>query len=49
MSAINVHLTIGQIRIQSIILNDFEKEGKIIIVGGLNDIETGLVFFYDEK
>ncbi len=49
VSAINVHLTISQIRIQSIILDDLEKEGKIIIVGGLYDIETGLVFFYDKK
>ncbi len=47
VSAINVDLTICQIRKQSIILDDLEKEGKIIIVGGIYDIETGLVSFYD--
>lgn len=47
VSVINVHLTIGQIRKQSNILDDLEKGGKIIIVGGLYDIETGSVFFYD--
>ncbi|MBW8333217.1 MAG: hypothetical protein K0M40_14420 [Prolixibacteraceae bacterium] len=47
VSAINVHLTIGQIRKQSNILDSLEKEGKIVIVGGLYDIETGIVSFYD--
>jgi len=47
VSVINVDLTICQIRKQSIILDDLEKEGKIIIVGGIYDIETGLVSFYD--
>ena len=49
VSAINVHLTIGQIRKQSNILDDLEKEGKIIIVGGLYNIETGAVSFYDNR
>ncbi len=47
VSAINVHLTIGQIRKQSNILDNLEKEGKIVIVGGLYDIENGTVSFYD--
>lgn len=47
VSIINVHLTISQIRKQSLILDDLEKEGNIIIVGGLYDIETGTVSFYD--
>ncbi len=47
VSAINVNLTIGQIRKQSSILADLEKEGKITIVGGLYNIETGTVSFYD--
>jgi len=47
VSAINVNLTISQIRKQSSILVDLEKEGKIIIVGGLYNIETGMVYFYD--
>ncbi|MEL7587958.1 MAG: carbonic anhydrase family protein [Prolixibacteraceae bacterium] len=48
VSAINVNLTISQIRKQSNILDNLEKEGKIIIVGGLYDIETGLVSFYEK-
>ncbi|MEK7720692.1 MAG: carbonic anhydrase family protein [Bacteroidota bacterium] len=47
VSIINVHLTISQIRKQSLILDNLEKDGKIIIVGGLYDIETGAVSFYD--
>lgn len=47
VSAINVHLTIGQIRQKSVLLCDLEKEGKIIIVGGIYNIETGEVSFYE--
>ena len=47
VSAINVNLTIGQIRKQSSILADLEKEGKITIVGGLYNIETGEVIFFE--
>ncbi len=47
VSAINVNLTISQIRKQSNILDNLEKEGKIIIVGGLYNIETGTVSFYE--
>ena len=47
VSAINVRMVIDQIRKQSAILYDLEKEGKIIIVGGLYDIETGEVSFFD--
>jgi len=47
VSIINIHLTISQIRKQSLILDNLEKDGKIIIVGGLYDIETGAVSFYD--
>ena len=47
VSAINVNLTINQIRKQSNILVDLEKEGTIIIVGGLYNIETGEVTFFE--
>lgn len=47
VSTINVHLTISQIRKQSNILDILEKEGKIIIVGGLYNIETGEVIFFE--
>lgn len=46
VSEINVHVTMSQIRHQSSILHDLEKEGKIIIVGGLYDIDTGAVSFF---
>jgi carbonic anhydrase len=36
-----------QIRKKSPLLRDLEKEGKILIVGGFYDIETGEVSFYD--
>jgi carbonic anhydrase len=39
--------SINQIRKQSNILDDLKKEGKIIIVGGLYDIETGEVTFFE--
>lgn len=48
VSAINVHLTLSQIRKKSLTLANLEKEGKIIIVGGLYNIETGEVKFYED-
>ncbi len=47
VSEINVHYTIEQIRQKSPLLYDLEKEGKILIVGGYYDIETGEVSFYE--
>ena len=49
VSEINVHLTMGQIRKKSSLLHDLEKEGKIMIIGGLYDIETGEVSFYEHE
>jgi carbonic anhydrase len=43
----NVLLTIHQIRKQSLIIETFERQGKIKIVGGLYDVETGKVVFYE--
>jgi carbonic anhydrase len=48
VSEINVHLVMAQIRKQSPILHDLEKDGKILIVGGLYDIDTGTVSFYED-
>ncbi|GAA4431721.1 carbonic anhydrase family protein [Pontibacter saemangeumensis] len=42
----NVHLAIEQIRKQSPILTDMEREGEIRIIGGMYDVETGRVDFY---
>lgn len=48
VSEINVHLTMAQIRKQSHILRELEKDGKILIIGGLYDIDTGAVSFFEE-
>lgn len=47
VSANNVYLTISEIRRQSPILANLEAEGKIIITGGIYDIETGAVSFFE--
>ena len=44
----NVLQTLQDIRQKSSTLADFEKAGKIIIVGAVYDIETGLVSLLDE-
>lgn len=47
VSEINVHFTMEQIRKKSPLLRNLEEEGKILIVGGFYDIETGEVSFYE--
>lgn len=44
----NVHLTIDRIRKESQILADMEKNGEIKIVGGMYDVETGKVTFFED-
>lgn len=46
VSKINVELAINKIRQKSPILLDLEKEGKIMITGGIYDVETGEVSFF---
>tara|TARA_R110000868_G_scaffold290572_1_gene550765 strand:+ start:285 stop:911 length:627 start_codon:yes stop_codon:yes gene_type:complete len=46
VSAKNVLLTINNIRKQSPILNDMEKNKEIMIIGAMYDISTGEVDFY---
>ncbi|MDX9852200.1 MAG: carbonic anhydrase family protein [Tenuifilaceae bacterium] len=43
----NVMLTISQVRAQSPVLKDLEQQGKILIVGGIYNIDTGEVTFID--
>lgn len=43
----NVFLVVKQIRAQSEILNELEQTGKIKIIGGIHDIDTGKVTFYE--
>ncbi|HSH20170.1 MAG TPA: carbonic anhydrase family protein [Draconibacterium sp.] len=47
VSALNVHISMAQIREKSELLRELEEQGKIMIVGGLYDIETGEVSFFD--
>jgi carbonic anhydrase len=46
VAELNIHHTIDRIRTESAIIAGMEKEGKIKIVGGLYNIETGVVEFY---
>ena len=47
VAKVNVELAIENIRNQSVILRDMEKEGSIKIVGAMYDLSTGGVTFYD--
>lgn len=47
VTEINVSLTIERIRRESPIIAELEQEGHIKIVGGLYDVETGAVDFYE--
>jgi carbonic anhydrase len=47
VTELNVQLTIERIRKESSIIANLENEGKIKIVGGLYDVETGIVKFYE--
>ena len=43
----NVDLAVDAIRERSEVLRDLEADGQIQIVGGMYDIESGAVEFYD--
>jgi carbonic anhydrase len=44
---LNVSLTIDRIRRESAIISDLESEGAIKIVGGMYDVQTGKVKFFE--
>jgi len=44
----NVHLTIDEIRAKSPIIKEMEQKGEIKIVGGVYDMKTGKVNFFNE-
>jgi carbonic anhydrase len=48
VSVNNIKLTIQQIREKSEILNDLEEKNEIMILGGIYDIETGKVTFFEK-
>jgi len=43
----NVTLTVQKVKEQSPLLREMEQSGKIKIIGGLYDLETGIVRFYE--
>lgn len=43
----NITLTVQQIKEQSPLLREMEQTGEIKIIGGLYDLETGIVKFYE--
>lgn len=45
----NVHLNVLKVREQSSILNKMEQSNQIKIIGGLHDIDTGKVTFYENS
>lgn len=47
VTEINVHLTMERIRRESPIIAELEQQGAIKIVGGLYNVETGIVNFYE--
>lgn len=47
VAEMNVHLALENIRAQSKILSDMETTGEIAIVGGMYDLSTGGVTFFD--
>lgn len=47
VSEINVQLTMEQVRQKSTLLRNLEKDGKIMIIGGFYEIDTGEVSFYE--
>ncbi len=48
VAALNVNFSIEQIRNESPILAEMEKNGEIKIVGGIYDVSTGTVDFFEE-
>ncbi len=47
VAAKNVDLTIARVRRESPVLKELEEDGDIKIIGGMYDIATGAVEFYN--
>jgi len=48
VSESNIKNTVAQIRLQSPVLNEMEDNGEIKIIGGLYDMDNGVVSFYKD-
>ncbi len=44
---LNIRLTIDRIRKESPIIHELEQEGNVKIIGGMYDVETGIVDFFE--
>lgn len=49
VAAKNVQLTIDKILADSEVLAEMQHKGEIKIIGGMYDIQTGVVAFYEEN
>ena len=49
VASLNVKLTLQQILKKSSILNDMIEQGEIAIIGGMYNVETGKVIFYENR
>jgi carbonic anhydrase len=47
VATINVHHTMNRIRKESPIIKELEESGEIKIIGGMYDVESGVVEFYE--
>ena len=48
VATLNVHVTVEQVLKNSPILKEMIEKGEIALIGGMYDVETGLVDFYNE-
>lgn len=48
VTELNVHLTIDRIRRESPIISELERSGALKILGGVYDVETGRVTFFEK-
>jgi carbonic anhydrase len=48
VAKVNVQMALDNIRNQSVILRDMEKDGEILVVGAMYDLGSGAVSFYEE-
>lgn len=49
VTEINVRMVMERITEESEIINELEKEGKVRIIGGLYDVDSGIVEFFKEE
>lgn len=47
VATLNVQLTIDRIRRESVIIRELDESGAIKLIGGMYDVDTGKVDFYE--